>query len=82
MSTRARSKTGNQPAPDEIEKQSESDDPSAGNAPANDEIQLRAYGIHVERGGRHGCDLEDWLQAERELTEEQPAAPSGNDGDR
>ena len=82
MSTRARSKTGNQPAPDAIEKQSGSVNSSAGDAPAHDEIRLRAYGIHVERGGRHGCDLEDWLQAERELTEEQPAAPSGNDGDR
>jgi Protein of unknown function (DUF2934) len=82
MSTRPKSKRGNQPAPDAIEKQSESVDPSAGVAPAHHEIQPRAYSIHVERGGRHGCDLEDWLKAERELTEEQPAAPTGNDGDR
>ena len=25
--------------------------------------------IHIERGGIHGCDLDDWLQAERELQE-------------
>jgi len=25
--------------------------------------------IHIERGGIHGCDLEDLLQAERELQE-------------
>ena len=82
MSTRAKSKTGSQLAPDAIEKQSESVDPSAGDAPTHEEIQLRAYCIHVERGGQHGCDLDDWLQAERELTEEHPAAASGNDGDR
>jgi hypothetical protein len=82
MSTRAKSKTNNQPATDAIEKQTGSVNSSAGDAPPHDEIQLRAYCIHVERGGRHGCDLDDWLQAERELTEEDPAGPSGNDGAR
>ena len=33
------------------------------------EIRQRAFEIHVERGGIHGCDLDDWLQAERELRE-------------
>jgi hypothetical protein len=82
MSTRAKSKTGNQPAPDAIEKQSESVDPSAGVARAHHEIQLRAHSIHVERGGQHGCDLDDWLQAERELTDEHPEGPGGNEGAR
>ena len=80
MSTRAKSKTGNQTAPHAIEKQTGSLNSSAGDAPANEEIQLRAYCIHVERGGRHGCDLDDWLQAEPELTEEHRGGPSGNDG--
>lgn len=31
------------------------------------EIARRAYEIHVARGYIHGHDLEDWLQAEREL---------------
>jgi hypothetical protein len=31
------------------------------------EIELRAYQIYVERGGTHGCDLSDWLQAEMEV---------------
>jgi hypothetical protein len=31
------------------------------------EIRQRAFEIHIERGGIHGCDLDDWLQAEREL---------------
>jgi Protein of unknown function (DUF2934) len=35
--------------------------------PSYEEIQKRAYEIHVERGGRHGSDLEDWLEAVREL---------------
>jgi hypothetical protein len=33
------------------------------------EIRQRAFEIHIERGGIHGCDLDDWLQAERELRE-------------
>jgi peptide deformylase len=37
------------------------------NAPRPEEIQLRAYEIHLERGGVHGRDMHDWLQAEIEL---------------
>ena len=37
------------------------------NVPNPEEIRQRAYEIHIERGGFHGCDLEDLLQAEREL---------------
>ncbi len=37
--------------------------------PTREEIELRAYQIYVERGGAHGNDLEDWLQAELELIE-------------
>jgi hypothetical protein len=82
MSTQAKSKTGNQTDPHAIEKQTGSLNSSAADAPANEEIQLRAYCIHVERGGQHGCDLDDWLQAERELTEEHRGGPSGKDGAR
>ena len=32
-----------------------------------EEIQRRAYEIYIERGGTHGQDLDDWIQAEREL---------------
>lgn len=39
--------------------------------PSPEEIRRRAFEIHIERGGIHGCDLDDWLQAEREL--ESPA---------
>jgi hypothetical protein len=37
------------------------------NAPTPGEIRQRAFEIHIERGGFYGCDLDDWLQAEREL---------------
>ncbi len=30
-------------------------------------IARRAYEIYTARGGTHGYDIEDWLQAEREL---------------
>ena len=32
------------------------------------EIQRRAYEIYLERGELPGHDLDDWLQAERELS--------------
>jgi hypothetical protein len=35
--------------------------------PTGEEIELRAYQIYVERGGADGHDVDDWLQAEREL---------------
>jgi Protein of unknown function (DUF2934) len=37
------------------------------NGPSPAEIRKRAFEIHVERGGIHGCDLDDWREAEREL---------------
>jgi hypothetical protein len=41
--------------------------------PTHDEIARRAYGLYEERGGGHGRDWEDWLQAERELRGNPPA---------
>ena len=35
-------------------------------------IAQRAYEIHQRRGGQHGSDWEDWLQAEREILLNQP----------
>ena len=32
------------------------------------EIRRRAFEIYLDRGSEPGRDLEDWLQAERELT--------------
>ena len=35
--------------------------------PSLDQIAQRAYEIYQSRGGTDGQDMEDWLQAEREL---------------
>jgi hypothetical protein len=40
---------------------------SANNAPNHDDIRCRAYEIYLERGGAPGHEVEDWLQAEREI---------------
>jgi hypothetical protein len=37
--------------------------------PTAEDIARRAYAIYQERGGIDGADLDDWLQAERELTQ-------------
>ncbi len=53
-----------------IEKSSvESEPQTAEGHPTREEIELRAHQIYVERGGAPGQDVEDWLQAERELLE-------------
>ena len=36
--------------------------------PTPDEIALRAYHIYLERGCTPGDPMQDWLQAERELS--------------
>lgn len=41
--------------------------------PTREEIEQRAYQIYAARGAVHGFDLEDWLQAERELAAVHPA---------
>ena len=35
--------------------------------PEQDAIARRAYEIYESRGGDHGSDVDDWLQAEREV---------------
>jgi hypothetical protein len=37
---------------------------------ANGEIARRAFDLYLARGGEHGRDVQDWLQAERELGRE------------
>jgi len=39
-------------------------------------IEHRAYELYLDRGGNHGHDGEDWLQAERELITAGQAAPA------
>jgi hypothetical protein len=40
---------------------------------AEQEIRDRAYEIYLQRGEQHGSDLDDWLQAERDLSTRSPA---------
>jgi hypothetical protein len=35
--------------------------------PTPDEIAVEAHAIYVARGGEHGHDMDDWLEAERRL---------------
>ena len=34
---------------------------------SDDDIRIRAYHRYLERGGGHGMDFEDWLEAKRDL---------------
>ena len=38
-------------------------------APTHEEIAKRSYELFLARGGDHGHAEEDWLQAERELSQ-------------
>src|SRR5262249_27026226 len=38
----------------------------------HERISHRAYEIYLERGGGPGSETEDWLQAERELRQQNP----------
>jgi hypothetical protein len=40
---------------------------SMGSEPSEEDIRMRAYHRYLERGGGHGMDFEDWLEAEREV---------------
>ena len=40
-----------------------------------EKIRLRAYLLFEKRGGEHGHDLEDWLQAEAEVLRSNLSAP-------
>jgi hypothetical protein len=40
---------------------------SMASEPSEEDIRLRAYHRFLERGGSHGMDFEDWLEAKRDL---------------
>ena len=48
------------------------EDASANHTPIWEKISLRAHEIYLERGGLQGNELDDWLQAERELERSAP----------
>jgi hypothetical protein len=47
--------------------QVETGEVSVVNSTRHEEIRPRAYDIYLERGEQPGRELDDWLQAEREL---------------
>lgn len=57
--------------PDEIEKKPSTLAPKSDEStvliPIERQIQQRAYRLYEQRGRAEGHDLEDWLQAEREI---------------
>jgi hypothetical protein len=36
--------------------------------PLEERIRLRAHQLYIERGNQSGSELDDWLQAEEELS--------------
>lgn len=44
--------------------------------PSHPSIAIRAYNLFVQRGSTHGWDLDDWLQAEKELRGEHKDRPA------
>jgi hypothetical protein len=53
--------------PQPASAQAETEEVAVGNMASDEEIRLRAYEIYIERGETPGLELDDWLQAEREL---------------
>jgi Protein of unknown function (DUF2934) len=39
--------------------------------PLEERIRLRAHELYIDRGNESGSELDDWLQAEEEISEEQ-----------
>jgi hypothetical protein len=55
------------PAPREPAPNTEHSETAEGGARQEDRIARRAYERFEERGREHGHDVEDWLEAEREI---------------
>jgi hypothetical protein len=56
--------------PQATSSRAETGEVSVGNVVGGEQIRLRAYEIYLERGEQPGRELDDWLQAERELESE------------
>ena len=48
--------------------------------PTREQIQALAQAIWIDRGSPQGCDVEIWLEAERQLTERSREMPSVDAG--
>jgi len=38
--------------------------------PSEEEVSRRAYELYLQRSGEQGKDVEDWIRAEKELSDE------------
>jgi hypothetical protein len=70
--TRRRTKTATKEGAAPIQESSALEHTRAANGGSNGEvniesIRVRAYELFLARGGAHGDDLADWLNAEKEL---------------
>ncbi len=43
---------------------------------SGEKIARRAHELYLQRGGEHGKDVEDWVRAEKELSEEPIVGPA------
>ncbi len=51
--------------------------------PSGEEIARLAHDLYLQRGGEHGKDVEDWVRAEKELSDEPvPRTPKSRPTDR
>ena len=64
---RANKPSNGSAAPPKPARQSKKDNGAAEPFNDRDAVARRAYEIYERRGGNHGADLDDWLEAEREL---------------
>ena len=48
---------------------------------SDEEVAIRAHEIFMNRGGEHGRDLDDWVQAKSELSPESRSDESRSDDD-
>jgi hypothetical protein len=79
MSMLEKSKIDAQPAADGAANHLQCADPFTEQPPTVGEIQYRANTIDLDYGGLCGNDLDDWLRAERELTEAHRLRASAKD---
>ena len=66
------SKEAKQPS---LEPEVTGEERSVVNSAREQEIRRRAYELYLERGEEPGRDLEDWLEAERELASHEISPP-------
>src|SRR5260221_14143206 len=43
--------------------------------PSGEEIARRAHELYLKRGGEHGKNVQDWVRAEKELTDDPVEGP-------